>query len=224
MGADIIQAEVLRLEHNEKFTAFTKEREYIADTIILATGAPRKALDIRGMLKFEGSGVSYCAICDGFFFSGQEVAVLGCCENALNEINLLTPVTKGVTLLTNGETLQVEVPEGVPVITKKIAALEGTDRLQSVLFEDGTSLDIAGLFVALGAVGNVDLAKNLGAQTALNRVIVNDNMETTVSGLFAAGDITGGMHQITEAAAEGYRAGMSSIRYLRSKPRTQNGE
>ena len=155
----------------------------------------------------EGRGVSYCAVCDAFFYRGKHVAVLGNGEFALHEIHDLLPVAGSVTLLTNGEEPSFPLPEGVTADTRKIASLEGESRLEQVVFADGTSLPLDGLFIAYGTAGSGALARKIGAALANGNVAVNENMETTVPGLYAAGDCVGGLLQVSKAVYEGAVAG-----------------
>lgn len=216
LGVTIVHEEVVSLGFGEKLTITTKNGEYEGDAIILATGAPRRAPNIKGLSEFEGAGISYCAICDGFFYKGKDVAVLGCCEYAMHEAQSLLPLAKSVTLVTNGEKPIDGLPENLVVNTMRITALEGTDKLDSVLFEDGSRLNVSGLFIAQGVAGSADLAKKIGAETVGNRIVVDENMSTTIPGLFAAGDCTGGMLQIAKAVCQGAEAGANAVKYIRA--------
>lgn len=86
-----------------------------ADAVILATGSPRAVPKIEGVAAFEGRGVSYCAICDAFFYRGKDVAVLGQGEYALEEARVLLPVAQSVTLLTDGSEAPADLPDGLRV-------------------------------------------------------------------------------------------------------------
>ncbi len=217
LGVTLIEEEVVGLSYLNKLTVSTKGATYEADAVILATGSPRRAPKIEGLAEFEGAGVSYCAICDAFFYKGKDVAVLGCCEYAAHEALALLPLANSVTLLSNGEPPMQGLPEGLKsVITTKIKALTGTGRLEGVTFLDGTSLAISGLFVAQGVAGSADLARKIGAETVGNRIVVDEHMATNIPGLFAAGDCTGGMLQIAKAVAEGAEAGYSAVKYIRA--------
>jgi len=87
----------------------------------------------------------------------------------------------------------------------------------SVVFQDGSSLPVSGLFVAIGVAGSTDLANQLGAATENNKIIIDEYMTTNIPGLFAAGDCTGGLLQISKAVYEGAKAGTEVIKYLRSQ-------
>lgn len=216
LGAKIVEAEVTGIGFQGKLVVQSDQGEFPADFIILATGSPRNAPRIPGLTEYEGMGVSYCAVCDAFFHRGKPVAVLGEGEYALHEVNDLLPVAGSVTLVTNGRTPTVQIPEGVQLDTREIAAIEGNGAVERIRFTSGGVLPISGLFVAYGVAGSADLARKLGALTEGNRIVVDENMATNIPGLFAAGDCTGGMLQISKAVYEGARAGAAVIQAARA--------
>ncbi|MGE4485549.1 MAG: NAD(P)/FAD-dependent oxidoreductase [Oscillospiraceae bacterium] len=216
LGVSFVTDEVVGLSFEDKLTASAKENKYAADAIVLAMGAARNVPKIENLTKLEGAGVSYCAVCDGFFYRGKNVAVLGSGEYALHEVMELLPLAKTVTLLTDGVEPTVKLPEGLAVDTRKITSLDGGDRLSAAILDGGGRVDIEGLFVAQGVAGSADLARKIGAMTDGNRIKVDEKMATNVPGLFAAGDCTGGMLQIAKAVYEGAQAGASAVKYVRS--------
>ena len=188
---------------------------YEADAVILAAGAPRKTFPIKGLRAFEGRGVSYCAICDAFFYRGKRVAVIGAGDYALHEAEILRPHAAQLSLLTNGEELALAVPDGIAVHTQRIVRIEGERRVQRIVFDDETVMDVDGIFMAIGTAGSMELARKLGVVLSDGKIAVGKNMETNVPGVYAAGDCTGGLLQIAKAVYDGAEAGLSVIRYLR---------
>ncbi len=220
LGVELIEDELLELSFNDTFTGFkatTKQHQLAADSVILAAGASRKSLGIPGIAEFEGKGVSYCAICDAFFYRGKTVAVIGSGEYALHEAQTLLPHAAQVILLTNGMESEVAVPAAIEVRTEKLAAVEGDGRVERVRFEDGTELDLAGVFLAIGTAGSTEFARKIGAMLDGNSIKVDEHMATNVPGLFAAGDCTGGLLQVAKAVYQGAESGLSAVRYIRSK-------
>ena len=184
--------------------------------MVLATGASRSAPKIPGIREFDGMGVSYCAVCDGFFCRGRDVAVLGAGAYALHEAQVLLPLAASVTLLPQGQEPELPLPEGLRVDSRPIGALEGTDGILSrVRFEDGETFPVDRVFVALGTAGSGDLARKLGIVLRDRHVAVQPDLSTNIPGLFAAGDCIGGLLQVAKAAADGARAGLSCLKYLR---------
>lgn len=216
LGCEVINDEVVSLGFEEKLVVKTKEETYQADAIILATGTARNTPKIKGISEFEGSGVSYCAVCDAFFYRGKDVAVLGSGEYAIHEAMELLPVVKSVTLLTNGVPLTVDVPKEIILNENKITELKGNGVLSEVEFENGSALPISGLFVAVGVASSSDLARKIGAQIEGVNIVVDKNMATNVPGLYAAGDCVGGLLQIAKAVHDGAEAGVSAIKYVRA--------
>ncbi|MDF1496124.1 NAD(P)/FAD-dependent oxidoreductase [Caproiciproducens sp. CPB-2] len=217
LGVSIVSDEVLGISYDGEFTVQSKQGAYKAPVVILATGASRKSPGIEGLSRFEGKGVSYCAVCDAFFYRGKAVAVLGDGDYALHEAAELLPVVGSVTVLTNGREPSAEFPEQIAVNKKEIEALRGDSVLESIAFRDGSTQPLSGLFIALGVASSADFARTMGAETENGRIVVNDRMQTSIPGLYAAGDCTGGMYQISKAVYDGARAATSAIQYLRSR-------
>lgn len=216
LGVAIVDDEAVGISYGETLLVRTASgQSFPAEAIVLATGISRRVPKIENLEKFEGSGVSYCAVCDGFFFRGKDVAVLGSGDYAANEAMELLPIAKSVTILTNGEDLKPALPNGVGLKTEKIQGLRGEAALSAVDFTDGTSIPMEGVFIAMGTAGSADFAKKLGAETEGNKILVDDKMATNVPGIFAAGDGTGGWYQVAKAVYQGAVAGSEAAKFLR---------
>ena len=197
VGVQFVEAEAVGLTFTDKLTVETLSGDYPADAVILATGASRAAPPIPGLKALEGHGVGYCATCDAFFYRGKDVAVLGSGEYALHEASALLPLAKSVTLLTGGAPLTAEFPPEIALCTEKVEAILGEEagKVTGVRLAGGRELPLDGVFVALGVAGSTALARKMGAEVDGNRIVVDEHMMTTVPGLFAAGDCTGGLLQ-----------------------------
>lgn len=215
LGVELVEDEIFHITWNGHFILEGKNGTYESLTVLLATGTGRKTLKIEGLKELEGRGVSYCAVCDAFFYRGKEVAVLGNEDYAIHEMSQILPVVKSAVLLTNGRELKTEVPEGIRVIREPLRSVDGTERVEGVTFEDGSSIAVEGLFVALGSAGAMELARKAGAFTEGQNIKVNERMETNIPGLYAAGDCIGGLLQISTAVGEGAQAAMSMIPFVR---------
>lgn len=216
LGVNFVTAEAVGLTYTDRLTVETLAGEFPADAVILATGASRAAPKIPGLVGLEGHGVSYCATCDAFFYRGKDVAVLGNGEYALHEVQALLPVVKSVTLLTNGSPLTAQFPPEVAVHPEKIDAILGEERVTGVQLNGGGIVELSGVFVALGVAGSTALARKLGAEVDGNRIVVDPRtMQTTLPGLYAAGDCTGGLLQVAKAVYEGALAGTEAAKTLR---------
>lgn len=217
-GAALITDEALSAEYLGNFSLALKSspEPVTCKALILAAGSVKLAPALSGLAKFTGHGVSYCAVCDGFFFRGKDTAVLGCGAYALHEAQYLQQLARSVTLLANGE----KVPAGASAfatIETPLKALEGEKTLSRILFADGSTLNVDGLFIALGSAGSTDLARRLGARLNGPYIAVDEACATNVPGLFAAGDCTGGLLQIVKAVHEGAVAALAAARYLRAQ-------
>lgn len=215
LGVKVVNEEVLNVSYDGNYKVKTNEQEYEGIGLIISTGISRTAPSVKGLKDYEGKGVSYCATCDAFFYRGKNVAVLGNAEYAINEALELSHVASNVTILTNGLDMIGEVPEGINVNKEVISSLEGEMRLNSVVFENGEKLIVDGLFIAIGTAGASDLAKKLGIITDGKKIVVDENMQTNLPGLYAAGDATGGILQIAEAVYEGAKAGIEVSKFIR---------
>ena len=215
LGVRFVTAEAVGLTYTDKLTVETIGEDYPADAVILATGASRAVPRIPGLAGLEGHGVSYCATCDAFFYRGRDVAVLGSGEYALHEVQALLPVAHSVTLLTGGAPLTAQFPPEVAMRTEVVEAILGEERVTGVQLKDGGTLEVSGVFVALGVAGSTALARKLGAEVNGSRIVVDDHMQTTLPGLYAAGDCTGGLLQVAKAVYEGAVAGTEAAKALR---------
>ena len=222
LGVQFIQGELLSLlmkDTLDGFKAITTIGEFQADAVILAMGTKRTRPQIKNFTTFEGHGVSYCAICDAFFYRGKKVAVLGAGNYALHEASVLLPHVQHLTLLTNGKPVpaSMQASEKFTADMRKVQALEGDNKLAAVRFDDGETLAVDGLFIAIGTAGATEIAKKLGVMLSGTSIRVNQDMATNVPGVFAAGDATGGLLQIVKAVYEGAVAGLSALKFLKAK-------
>lgn len=216
LGVEFANDEIVKIDWEDTFLVEGINHAWQAKVVILATGASRNTPKIKGIKEFEGKGVSYCATCDAFFYRGKDVAVLGNGEYALHEASVLLPIANSVTMFTDGEKLVENRDISVAVEEKTIREVRGCEKIEEITFEDDSKRPIDGLFVALGTASSSDLARKIGAQiNEKNEIIVTNKMETTVPGLLACGDCTGGILQISKAVYEGTRAGLTAIDKIR---------
>jgi thioredoxin reductase (NADPH) len=217
LGIVVKDLEVLSIQMNEKmeYTIRTSEEEFNSKVVILATGNKKLRPNIKGVELFEGSGVSYCAICDGFFYRKKNVVVIGSGTYAISEATELKNVTPNVTILTNG--LELNGTTDIPVVNKKIKEIVGEGRVSGVKFMDDTTLDVNGVFIALGEAGGADFAKKLGIYMEKDNIVVDENMRTNIPGVYACGNVVGGLLQINKAAYEGAKAGLDAVKYINEK-------
>ena len=200
------------------FKLSSNEESIECRSLILATGRPRKKPSIEGIKEYEGAGLSYCAICDGFFYRGKNVAVLGSGNYALQEALELLSYASSVTILTNGRKLEsdIEPDNRIEVNTDPITRIEGGDGFVSgIRFDSDEFLSVDGIFIAEGTASALDLANGLGVATANNVIEISEDGATNLPGVFAAGDCTGALTQVAVAVGQGAIAGLSAAKYIK---------
>ncbi len=213
IGVDVKEEEVIKIEKNvDAFFVTTSNMQYKAKYVILATGNKKNKPKIQGIIELEGKGVSYCAICDGFFYRGKDVSVLGNGDYAISETNDLINLAKTITILTNGQKAPEFRAENVTIETRVVKAIEGENRVEAIELEDGTRIKTDGIFIAQGVAGSTEFAKKLGALVDKDKIVVDSNMKTSVPGLYACGDCVGGLLQVAKAVNEGMIAAMHIIK------------
>lgn len=219
LSVEVLRDEVVGAEYSDAFSLILKNRTQplTAAALILATGSKNITLNLPGLAEFTGRGVSYCAVCDGFFFRKKNVAVLGGGAYAVHEAQYLSHLAASVTMLTNGNDASLAKAAGFAAITTPLAGVAGEGRLQQINFADGSTLQADGLFLALGSADSTDLARKLGAQLNGRFIKINADCATNIPGLFAAGDCTGGLLQVAKAVHEGACAGLAAQSFLRNK-------
>lgn len=219
LGIDIKKEEVInvQIKENGEYKIITENQSYDSKAVIFATGNKKNVPKIKGIKEFEGKGVSYCAVCDGFFYKNKDISVLGNGKYAISETNELINIAKSITILTNGEKAPEIRADNVKIDTRKVREVRGENKIQEIEFEDNSKIKTDGLFIALGIAGSSEFAKKLGIMTNKDKIIVNENMETNIPGIYAAGDCTGGLLQVSKAVYEGAKAGLQAIKYLRKQ-------
>lgn len=195
-------------------------------TVILATGAQARRLEIDGAKEFFGHGVSYCATCDGFFYSGRDVLVIGGGNAALNDALYLSDVAKNVTIVYRKSEFfraenilrdRIAEKENIKCVynteLKSITAKPDSEKLIATA-TDGKKFEVDGIFVAIGHEANTDYLSEKIKRDNMGRIIP----ESLPEGMFVAGDVHSDIKmQIATAVGTGCSAGMSAIAYLNSK-------
>ena len=212
LGINVLTEEVVKIEMGNGFTVSTNKNVYACKTVLIATGMKRTTLKIEGLKDFEGRGVSYCAVCDGFLYRKKRIGILGTGEYMKSELEVLKRFSNDITVFTNGE--DVDLDENV--VCEKIIKIEGENHLESVVCENNT-YDIDCLFVAVGVANGSSFARHLGILMDDKEHLIVDNYMTNIPGIFAGGDIIGGIKQIITAASDGCACAYKIKDYLKEK-------
>ena len=200
LGINIINETVLSIEYYGHFVVTTDKGIYEAKKVVLATGKARNKLKVKNAKDYEQKGLSYCATCDGFFYRNKRIGIIGSGSAMLHELAFLKNMSSDITVFTDGVELTLE---GVKVVTDKLVSIAGDEYLEGII-TDKENYSIDGLFVAIGDASTFDFIKHLGIACDLNNnIIVNENYETNIPGLYAAGDAIGGILQIAKASYDG---------------------
>lgn len=217
LGVELLVEEVTGVSWMEHFEVHTSKGSYEAAAVVLATGIPRRKATVKGISEYEGKGVSYCATCDGFFYRGKNVAVIGNGDYALKEASELKAFAANIYLMTNGREFEGNFSDEKIILDKrKISAVRGEDdRVAGLDLEDGSKLDLDGIFVAEGTASALDLALKLGLDNDGKVILTDGGQATNLPGVFAAGDCTGGLLQVAVAVGEGAKAGMTAATFVK---------
>lgn len=219
LGVELKEEEVINIKMNENgFEIITDKNEYKTKNIVLATGNKKNIPKIKGIQEFEGRGISYCAVCDGFFYRNKDIVVIGNGKYAIAETNELINLANQIIILTDGEKAPEFRADNVKIDTRKIEEIQGEKKVEQIKLEDNTIIKTDGIFVAKGVAGSNEFAKKLGIITNKDKIVVNEKMETNIPGIYACGDCTGGILQISKAVYEGTKAGLEVIKRVK-----QNG-
>ncbi len=226
-GAEVRCERVLGIhmtDDGQSYHVKTENTELETCAVILATGVGRVRPGIKNVDDYEGKGVSYCVSCDGFFYKGRKVVVTGEGIFAANQALELTNYTRDVRIVTQGKKSKM-TPEflerldaaGIKVIEDRIVNLGGNGVLENALLESGGTMDVDGLFVAMGEASSLDFAFSLGLERKGVFLQADPEQQTNLPGVFAAGDCLGGFLQISVAVGEGAKAARSAINYIKEK-------
>jgi len=228
-----LNEEVKKITKNrEGFVVETAKQKYNVKAILLCLGTEYRKLNASGESDLTGKGVSYCATCDGFFFKDKIVAVVGGGNSALIEAIYLKQIgCKEVFLIHRRDQLRAEkayeneaISKGVKIVfNTHIESIHGKDKVEYLELHDvktdkKSKLLVDGVFISIGEVPQSKIAKDLGCRLDEKGFIVADKQgRTSIKGVYAAGDITGGLRQVVTACAEGAVAALSSTVVLGKK-------
>jgi thioredoxin reductase (NADPH) len=231
-GCDIqgnILIDTLNLEEEVKEVILSDGSKYTADAVILSPGGRSRTLGVPGEDKFKGKGISYCATCDGDFFTDKEIIVVGGGNSALEEAVSLTKYASKVTIVHQFDHFQafefaVEEARGNPKINfmmeSSITAFHGNEKLEGVEITDlktgnRQNYSIDGTFIFIGYVPNTEFLEGKLELNKWKEIVVDPGMQTSIPGVYAAGDsIQKRYRQVTTAVADGTIAALEVSKYI----------
>lgn len=224
-GVKIEYSEALSIEKNEKsFVVKTSDGDVEAKAVIIATGARHRHLEVPGEEEYAGRGVSYCATCDGPFFKGKRIVVVGGGDTALTDALYLAKLCESVTIVHRRtefraqKVLQKRILEKENIRTelgKNVVSIDGNgEKVTGVTLTDGSKLECDAVFVFVGTLPNSEVVQNL---VELDRGFIKTDgaMKTSIDGIFAAGDVrTTTFRQVVTACGDGAVAAHSADEYI----------
>lgn len=229
LGVDFELENVLKIDKKDKtFVVTTDYNEYESKAVILATGVKHRTLGIENEEKFIGKGVYYCAICDGPFFKGQDVTLIGDANSAMQYALMLASYCKTVNMFTlfdkffGEKALEEQIRKTDNIkITHNVKAvdLKGENGLESIIFEKSNGERFEhktnAVFVAIGQIPDNKAFENLVELDKVGYIIANESCETKTEGLFVAGDSrTKDIRQVATAVGDGATAATKACKYL----------
>ena len=230
LGVEYLPMEVIDIKKEKDiFLVKTNDQILQAKTVIVATGTKNRKLHVEGEEKYLGKGISFCAICDGSFYQGQDVLVVGGGNSALEESLYLSSIVNKVYIvnITDEPTAfknvqdKVKKTKNIEVFNNsEVIAFEGDDSLKEVKVKnlktkEVTSFKVNGCFEYIGHIPNTDFLKDLGILNKYGYIVVDERKETKVKGLFGVGDVIDKeIRQITTATGDGTIAALNAAKYL----------
>jgi thioredoxin reductase (NADPH) len=229
-GAEIVDDEVVQVDFKKRpFVVTTFAKTYEAEAVIVCTGASPRKLGIPAEQQYSGRGVSYCATCDGPFFKGQDIIVVGGGDTAVEEASFLTKFGKSVKIVHRRDSLRaskimqekaMENPKIEFIWNSVVSDIKGDKKLATVTIRDikngsERTLDAGGLFVAIGHEPNTWIFKGQLELDDRGYIVLKDHTRTSVEGVFAAGDVHDHRYrQAVTAAGFGCMAAIDVERWL----------
>ena len=223
-GASLLQEDVIGVEKTEGGFLLKLEsgKEVKSKALVFAPGISRKKLNIPGEKEFFGKGVSYCATCDCNFYKEKPVAIIGEASEAASSAELMTHYASKVywvakELKANQNMVDMALGAGAILVQAQPKSIRGEQKVTGLGLEDGTILEVNGVFIELGSRSSADLAMDVGVlPDPEGHLKVDEECRTGVEGVFACGDITGKPWQLARAVGQGAVAGLNAASYARS--------
>jgi len=230
-GATFLSGKATSIEFGERpLKVHVRDEVFTADSVIISTGAQSLMLGLEAEERLIGHGVSTCATCDGFFFRGKEIAVVGGGDSAIEEANFLTKFASKVTLIHRRDSLRASKimqdralnnPKIEMLWNTAVTEIVGKDQLESISLQntvtaERSSLAVAGLFIAIGHRPNTDVFKGVLDMEDSGYLITRpDSTYTNIPGVFACGDVKDHVYrQAITAAGSGCMAALDAERWL----------
>lgn len=227
---DVVRQRVdsLTRDKNGGFKITTSKQTYDFNSVVVATGTTRNKLGIEDA--YVGKGVSYCATCDGSFYKGLQTAVIGGNKHAVSEALYLADLCSTVYLLVSGDNLvlsegkraKLDAKSNIRIVyNARVTEIYGDEKVEGLKYVvngEQRDLDVCGIFISVGSSPATDFIRIEGLQSDKGFIVTDETCQSSIAGLFAAGDVTNGkLKQIVTACADGAKAGTYASAYAAAK-------
>lgn len=229
LGITLKVESVINIEKTDDlYKVITDKAEYYAKYILIASGKTPRKLDVKDAQKFEGKGISYCAICDGALYKNKDIAVIGGGNSAMEAAGYMASIANKVYIINRSSDLRADKKEqddalnndNVEVLmnSKVIEIISKEDELVGIKLDDEKALDINAIFVCIGQDSNSAYYQNINLKTDNKGIIVDNNMKTSEDNVYAVGDaISKDLYQVVTATSEGAIAATNIMKEIRNK-------
>lgn len=226
-GAEFLEVEVTSLFRRNNFwvAILSDGGEIEARAVIYAAGASHRRLNVSGEERFIGNGVSFCALCDGAFYRGKNVAVIGGGDTAVDDALYLADIAEKVYLIhrrsefraASGSVRKAQSKPNIEIITPaNVTEIIGGSHVEKIRLDNGRELPVDGVFTAIGMTPQTGLLKGIADIDEQGYIIADETGITSAAGIFAAGDVrTKKLRQVITAASDGANAAVSAVDYIR---------
>lgn len=229
LGIDLKIEKVINIKSgNDSYEVFTKNNVFVSKYIIIATGRTPKKLEVKNSEKYEGKGISYCAVCDGALYRNKDIAIVGGGNAAIDTANYMSSIANKIYIINRSNNLradqkgqeEIKKLENVNVLyNTNLKDIIGDDTgVQGVVLEDGTKINLNGIFICIGQTNNSAFYQNLNLKTDNKGIVVDKDLKTTANNVYACGDsISKDLYQVVTATSEGAMVASNIIKLVRSK-------
>lgn len=229
LGIDLKIEKVINIKStNGSYEVFTKNNTFVSKYIIIATGRTPKKLEVKNSEKYEGKGISYCAVCDGALYRNKDIAIVGGGNTAIDTANYMSNIANKIYIINRSSNLradqkgqeEIKKLENVNVLyNTNLKDIIGDDTgVQGVVLGDGTKINLNGIFICIGQTNNSAFYQNLNLKTDNKGIVVDKDLKTTANNVYACGDsISKDLYQVVTATSEGAMVASNIIKLVRSK-------
>ena len=223
--------EITETDGEYRFSVKTSKDTYQSKAIILATGSSHRHLDVKGEEEFKGKGVSYCATCDGFFFAGRDIVMVGGGNSALQEALYLKNLGANVTIIHRRDEFraqkhlqnQIKEKEIPAILNATVEEIKGDMLVESVILKDTKTGELSehptnGIFISVGYIPHTELAQQLRVELdESGHIVIDKEQKTNVDYVYAIGDVCVGLKQWVVACGEGAVAATSAFEDIQNQ-------